>query len=61
MAWCTSNQISTTLLYLAVGDQAVVVLCSNSLASVRVSSTIFHFEARTTIRPCEQMPALNAL
>src|SRR4030088_3378800 len=57
------DQASTTLLYFSPWViRPSLYCCSNSLASARVSSTIFHFDAGTTMSSLpNEMPALNAL
>ncbi len=57
------DQASTTLLYFSPWViRPSLYCCSNSLASARVSSTVFHFEAGTTMSSLpNEMPALNAL
>ena len=57
------DQASTTLLYFSPWViRPSLYCCSKSFASVRVVSTIFHFECGTTMSSLpNEMPALNAL
>ncbi len=57
------DQASTTLLYFSPSVMVPsLYCCSYSLASVRVSSTIFHLVLGTTMSSLpNEMPALNAL
>ena len=56
------DQASTTLLYFSpCVMRPSLYCCSNSLASWRVSSTVFHFEPGTTMSSLpNEMPALKA-
>ena len=56
------DQASTTLLYFSPWViRPSLYCCSNSLASSRVVSTMFHFDAGTTMSSLpNEMPALKA-
>ncbi len=62
MASVDFDQASTTLLYFSPWVmRPSLYCCSNSFASSRVVSTIFHFDSGTTMSSLpNEMPALNA-